>query len=75
MVVTFTGPDAFKFIGFTPKATAVLQANPFFLVILVLCLLGCIALGLGCFAIHLVTNRPYKKPKVVKDAKGAAPRK
>lgn len=69
VAITFTGPDAFVWIGFTPKATAVLQANPFFLVVLVLTLLGCTSLGMVCFVTHLITNKPYKKPKVVKDAK------
>jgi hypothetical protein len=64
----FSGPNAFKFIGFTPKATAVLQANPFLLVALVLVIVGCTALGLIAFYIHWVTNKPYRKPKPVKDA-------
>lgn len=64
----FSGPDAFKWIGFTPKATAVLQADPFLLVALVLVLVGCIALGLIAWYIHFVTNKPYRKPKPVKDA-------
>jgi len=59
----FSGPDAFKFLGFTPTATAVLQADPFLLVILLLVLsaLGGM-IGLAFF-IHHVTNKPYKKPK------------
>jgi len=65
----FSGPNAFKFFGFTPKATAVLQADPFLLVALVLVLLGCISLGMIAWYIHFVTNKVYKKPKPVKDAK------
>jgi len=65
----FSGPNAFKFFGFTPKATAVLQADPFLLVILVVVLVACISLGLLGWYIHYVTNRVYKKPKPVKDAK------
>ena len=68
VAITFTGPDAFKFIGFTDKATAVLQANPFFLVALVLVLLGCGALIAITSVIHVITNKPYKKPKPAKDA-------
>jgi hypothetical protein len=68
MAITFTGPDAFKFFGFTPKATAVLQAKPFFLVILILVLVGMFALIGIAYYIHFVTNRPYKKPKAVKGA-------
>jgi len=67
----FSGPDAFKFFGFTPKATAVLQASPYLLIILVVVLVICIGLGLLAYWIHLATNGPYKKPKPVKGAKGA----
>ncbi|KAL2074086.1 hypothetical protein VTL71DRAFT_7864 [Oculimacula yallundae] len=65
----FSGPDAFKFIGFTPEATAVLQRQPMLLVLLVLVLFSMIGLGLLAYYIHVVTNRPYAKPK---PAKGAA---
>ena len=59
----FSGPDAFKFFGFTPKATAVLQADPFLLVILLLTLSAIGSLiGLGFF-INYITGKPYKKPK------------
>ncbi|KAG4422587.1 hypothetical protein IFR04_004208 [Cadophora malorum] len=64
----FSGPNAFKFFGFTPEATAVLQRTPMLLVILVLVLLTLISLGLLAFYIHIVTNKPYKKPKPVKGA-------
>jgi hypothetical protein len=66
----FSGPDAFKFLGLTPKALAVVQADPFLLVILVLVLLGLHAIGGLAFYIHWVTNKPYRKPKPVKDGKG-----
>ncbi|RDW71112.1 hypothetical protein BP6252_07675 [Coleophoma cylindrospora] len=62
----FSGPDAFKFFGFTPKATAVLQKNPELLAILVACLVGCILLGLLAYYIHYETNKPYRKPKPTK---------
>ncbi|TVY71456.1 hypothetical protein LSUE1_G006402 [Lachnellula suecica] len=75
MAITFTGPDAFKFFGFTPQATAVLQATPSLLVILLLVLLGMTALGLVAWYIHFVTNKVYYKPKPKKDAKGAPPAK
>ncbi|KAI9055118.1 hypothetical protein LZ554_000083 [Drepanopeziza brunnea f. sp. 'monogermtubi'] len=65
----FSGPNAFRFLGFTPKATAVLQATPMLLVILVLVLTAMTGLGLLAFYIHIVTNRPYRKPKPVKDGK------
>ncbi|TVY17268.1 hypothetical protein LARI1_G004988, partial [Lachnellula arida] len=42
----FSGPNAFKFFGFTPAATAVLQKDPALLVALVLVLLGMTALSL-----------------------------
>jgi hypothetical protein len=64
----FSGPDAFKFFGFTPEATAVLQATPFLLVTLVLVLLGLISLGLIAWYIHYETNKVYAKPKPVKGA-------
>ena len=68
----FSGPDAFKFFNFTPKATAVLQADPFLLVILLLVLSGLSGLGVLSWYIHWVTNKPYKKPKV--EAKPGAKR-
>ncbi|KAL3423661.1 hypothetical protein PVAG01_05408 [Phlyctema vagabunda] len=67
----FSGPDAFKFIGFTPKATAVLQKNPELLLVIVACLVGCGLIGGLAYYIHYETNKPYAKPKVKKDAKGA----
>lgn len=69
MGLAFSGPDAFKFLGFTPKATAVLQATPMLLVILLLVLTSVTGLGLLAFYIHVVTNKPYAKPKPVKGAK------
>jgi hypothetical protein len=65
----FSGPNAFKFFGFTPKATAVLQANPFYLLILLATLVVCGSIIGLAFYIHHETNKPYKKPKPVKDAK------
>lgn len=65
----FSGPNAFKFLGFTPEATAVLQANPMFLVILLVVLLGMGAIGLIAFLIHYETNKVYYKPKPKKDDK------
>jgi hypothetical protein len=53
----FSGPNAFKFFGFTLKATAALQADPFLLVALVLVIVGMISLGLIAFWIHFVTNK------------------
>jgi hypothetical protein len=67
----FSGPDAFKGLGFTPKATAVLQADPFLLIILILVLVSCIGLGLLAWYIHFVTSKVYKKPKPVKNKKDA----
>lgn len=69
MAITFVGPDAFKFFGFTPKATAVLAKTPMLFVILLLVIFAMVGLGLLAFYIHVVTNRVYKKPKPVKDAK------
>ncbi|KAH8664967.1 hypothetical protein BGZ60DRAFT_378849 [Tricladium varicosporioides] len=63
----FSGPNAFKFFGFTPKATAVLQASPYLLIILVVVLVANIAIGLLAWYIHVVTNKPYAKPKAVKE--------
>lgn len=58
----FSGPDAFKFFNFTPKATAVLQRDPFLLVILLLVLTGMgLLIGLA-FYISFVTGKPYRKP-------------
>jgi len=65
----FSGPNAFKFLGFTPKATAVLQTDSFFFVTLVLVLLGLHLMGGLAFYVHWVTNKPYKKPKVKKEKK------
>jgi len=65
----FSGPNAFKFFGFTPAATAVLQRSPFLLLVLVIVLVACISLGLLAWYIHYVTNKPYKKPKAVKGGK------
>ncbi|PQE13052.1 hypothetical protein CJF32_00008944 [Rutstroemia sp. NJR-2017a WRK4] len=62
----FSGPNAFKWLGFTPKATAVLQANPFLFLELILVLLGLFTLGGIAWAIHYETNKPYRKPKVKK---------
>lgn len=64
----FSGPNAFKFFGFTPAATAVLQRSPLLLVVLVVVLLANVSLGLIAFYIHIVTNKPYAKPKAVKGA-------
>lgn len=70
----FSGPDAFKFFGFTPKATAVLQANPFYLLILLATIIVCFGIIGLAYYIHYETNKPYAKPKVKKDAnaKGGA---
>ena len=53
----FSGPNAFNFFGFTPKATAVLRADPFLLIALLLVIVGMISLGLIAFWIHFVTNK------------------
>lgn len=66
----FSGPHAFEFLGFTKEATDVLKASPFLLAALVIVLLSMVSLGLLAWYIHFVTNKVYKKPKVVKDAKG-----
>jgi len=68
----FSGPNAFKFFGFTPQATLVLQKSPYLLIILLVVLVLCIGLGVVAGYIHHVTNKPYAKPKAVKDAKGGA---
>jgi hypothetical protein len=65
----FSGPNAFKFFGFTKNATTVLQNSPYLLIILVVVLVACISLGLLAWYIHYVTNIPYRKPKEVKDGK------
>ena len=65
----FSGPNAFKFFGFTPKATAVLQATPFLLVILVLVLISMFLLVGIAFLIHFQTNKVYAKPKPKKEIK------
>jgi len=65
----FSGPNAFKFFGFTPKATAVLQASPMFLVVLVVVLVVLALMGVLAWYIHYETNKPYAKPKVKKDEK------
>ncbi|CCD54088.1 hypothetical protein H4I96_06878 [Botrytis cinerea] len=65
----FSGPNAFKWLGFTPKATAVLQTTPFLFVQLILVLIGLFTLVAIAFWIHYETNKPYAKPKVKKDAK------
>jgi len=67
----FSGPHAFEFFGFTPKATALLQAQPFLLIILLLCLVFCLGLGLLAWYIHSVTNRVYAKPKAPTEKKKA----
>jgi len=66
----FSGPNAFKFFGFTPEATAVLQRSPVLLVALVVVLLSMVALGLLAWYIHFVTNKVYYKPKPKKEVKG-----
>jgi len=63
MAITFTGPEAFKFLGFTPKATDVLQKNPTYLVILLVVLLSMIGIGLLAYTIHLITNKDKPKPQ------------
>lgn len=65
----FSGPGAFKFLGFKPKATAVLQATPVLLVVLILVLLSLAGILLLTLYIHLVTSRPYQKPKPVERVK------
>jgi hypothetical protein len=65
----FSGPNAFKWLGFTPEATAVLQADPFLLVTLVLVIVGMIMLAVIAWLIHWQTNKVYAKPKE-KKAKG-----
>jgi hypothetical protein len=65
----FSGPNAFKFFGFTPKATAVLQATPFLLVVLVLVLVSMFLLVGIAFLIHFQTNKVYAKPKEKKEIK------
>ncbi|CZT12442.1 uncharacterized protein RAG0_16255 [Rhynchosporium agropyri] len=64
----FSGPNAFKFLNFTPEATAVLQRQPKLFLTLVMVPLALTSLGLLAFYIHILTNRPYKKPKPVKGA-------
>ncbi|CAG8951929.1 hypothetical protein HYFRA_00005734 [Hymenoscyphus fraxineus] len=68
----FSGPDAFKFLGFTKEATAVLQANPSYLLILGAVLFGCKAIIGIAYYIHYVTNKPYYKPKPKKEDKKVA---
>lgn len=63
MAVTFTGPDAFKFLNLTPKATAVLQARPFLFVSILLTLTGLSSMILLGFYINYETGKPYRKPK------------
>ena len=63
----FSGPTAFEFFHFTPKATAVLQARPVLLLTLLLCIISCVLLGCTAWYIHYETNKVYKKPKPVKD--------
>ena len=65
----FSGPNAFKFFHFTPKATAVLQASPFLLVTLVLVLVSMGLLVGIAFLIHWQTNKVYAKPKAKKEVK------
>jgi nitric oxide reductase large subunit len=62
-----SGPNAFKFLGFTPEATAVLQASPFFLATLLLVILGMASLVVITFLIHWRTNKVYAKPKQKKE--------
>jgi hypothetical protein len=57
----FSGPNAFKWLGFTPKATAVLQADPFLFTALILVLLGCTSLVLLAVYIHFVTNKVRRR--------------
>ena len=66
----FSGPDAFKFFNFTPKATAVLQRDPFLLVILLLVLTGMGGLIGLSFYISYLTGKPYREPKESGDGKG-----
>jgi uncharacterized membrane protein len=65
----FSGPTAFKFFGFTPKATAVLQASPILLVTLVLVLVSMGILVGVAFLIHWQTNKVNAKPKAKKEVK------
>ncbi|ESZ97650.1 hypothetical protein SBOR_1966 [Sclerotinia borealis F-4128] len=65
----FSGPNSFKWLNLTPKATAVLQATPFLFVELILVLVGLFTLVGIAWWIHYETNKAYAKPKVKKDAK------
>ena len=53
----FSGPNAFKWLHFTPEATAVLQADPFLLVTLLIVLVSCTSLIMVAWYIHFVTNK------------------
>jgi uncharacterized membrane protein len=66
----FSGPNAFKFFGFTPKATAVLAASPILFLTLVLALLSMGILVGVAYLIHWQTNKVYYKPKPKKEVKG-----
>lgn len=66
----FSGPNAFKFFGFTPKATAVLQASPILLLALVLVLISMFLLIGVAWLIHFQTNKVYAKPKEKEEVKG-----
>ncbi|KAI0997601.1 hypothetical protein K3495_g10587 [Podosphaera aphanis] len=63
MGISFSGPDAFKFLNFTPKATAVLQASPYLLIVLVLTLNVLAAMAALGYYIHYETSKAYPKPK------------
>jgi hypothetical protein len=53
----FSGPTAFEWLHLTPEATAVLQADPFLFVTLVIVLFGCTAIIMLAWYIHFVTNK------------------
>lgn len=59
----FSGPTSFRWLGFTDKATAVLQTTPFFFftILITLGAVGTIIAMAGI--IHYFTNKPYYKPK------------
>lgn len=63
VAITFSGPDAFKFLNLTPKATAVLQRSPFLLAAVFLTLSGLMGMILIGYIIHYETSKPYRKLK------------
>lgn len=65
----FSGPNAFNWLPFTPKAIAVVKANPEFLLVLLATLITVGLMIALMFYVSYETGKPYRQPKKVDDKK------